>query len=166
MPARGDMHTEEVACGVEAAVAEFDAAGATLPAAMKALTNLERIHTRGGEAGEMDTFASSQPTDVPVDPEPDTAEPDDTAIVPSEDLLVTVTETTNWGSGACYAVQILNQGLVPETWAVEIAVPGTITSLWSAESESTPNGILFYGVDWNATLQPQQSTEFGYCVQL
>ena len=77
-----------------------------------------------------------------------------------------MTETTNWGAGACYSVVVTNQGTVAETWVIEINVPGVITSLWSAVSEEGPNGLLFSGVDWNATLQPQQSTEFGYCIQL
>ena len=162
---RGDIHTEEVACGVEAASAKFNEAGQRLPSAVLALTELQRIHTRVGEAGEMDTLATSTPSDLP-DPLPDTGIPVDTGTPEAVDLLVTVTETTNWGAGACYAVGVANQGTVAETWVIEIDVPGTITSLWSAVSEEGPNGLLFSGVDWNATLQPLQSTEFGYCVQL
>ena len=113
----------------------------------------------------MDTLATSIPSDLP-DPFPDTGMPVDTGTPEAVDLLVTVTETTNWGAGACYAVGVANQGTVAETWVIEINVPGIITSLWSAVFEEGPNGHLFSGVDWNATLQPLQSTEFGYCVQL
>ena len=49
---------------------------------------------------------------------------------------------------------------------IELPIVDTITSLWSANSVVVSGGIQFTGVDWNATLQPAQSTEFGFCASL
>ena len=161
----GDMEESEAACGVEAAVERFTVDGATLQSAPKALALLDRMYTRSGEIGEMDTLArGEQVIDEPEDTGDieDTGEPD----LPIEDITVNVVENSNWGTGYCNSVTVSNTGTVETTWIIELPIVDTITSLWSANSVVVSGGIQFTGVDWNATLQPAQSTEFGFCASL
>ena len=164
---QGDMEIPEVSCGVEAATEEFVAQGSTVQSALKSLTLLDRIYIRSGETGEMDTFAQGVGSDPGGEGEdtgldPDTGSPE----TPLEELTVQVIENSNWGTGYCSSVTVANTGTVENTWMIELPIVDTITSLWSANSVVVSGGIQFTGVDWNATLQPNQSTEFGFCASL
>ena len=94
--------------------------------------------------------------------EEDTAEP----VIPVEDISVDVVENSNWGSGYCSSVTVTNNGTVENTWVITLQINGTISSLWNAISEEVSGGLQFSGVDWNATIQPSQSAEFGFCANL
>ena len=164
---QGDMEIPEVSCGVEVATEEFVAGGSTVQSALKALTMLDRIYVRSGETGEMDTLAQGEipepdGEDTGLEPDPDTGSPE----TPFEELTVQVVENSNWGTGYCSSVTVSNTGTVENTWMIELSIVDTLTSLWSANSVVVTGGIQFTGVDWNATLQPNQSTEFGFCASL
>lgn len=166
---QGNTEEEEVHCGIEHANAHYKNSGGTLVSGLQSLTRLDRIIIRYGSAGEMDTLATSEPSGTnPDDPEDtgasDTSAPSDTG-EPSEPIQVDLIENSNWGSGACYSVTVTNQSNSSQTWVITIEVTGVITSLWNALDAISSDGVEFSGVDWNATLQAQQSTEFGYCVQ-
>ena len=161
---RGDLDEEEVLCGIEAATLEFNINGTTLQSAPRALTTLDRMYTRFGELGEMDTLARSNNNDEPPE---DTGDlPDTGEAEPIEDLTVEVIENSNWGSGYCNSVTVTNTGTIENTWVIELAITDIITSLWSANSVQVSGGVQFSGVDWNATIQPNQSAEFGFCANL
>jgi len=162
---QGDMELPEVSCGVAAATEEFVAQGSTVQSALKALTSLDRIYTRSGQTGEMDTLAQgdvSEPDGEDTGLDPDTGSPE----TPLEELTVQVVENSNWGTGYCSSVTVANTGTVENTWMIELPIVDTLTSLWSANSVVVTGGIQFTGVDWNATLQPNQSTEFGFCASM
>ena len=117
-----------------------------------------------GEIGEMDTLA--RPEFTSTEPQ-DTGEPIDTGEPePIEDLSIQVVENSNWGSGYCNTVTVTNIGTVENTWVIILPITDTITSLWSALSQEVVSGIQFSGVDWNETIQPNQSAEFGFCANL
>ena len=162
---QGDMELPEVSCGVAAATEEFVAQGSTVQSALKALTSLDRIYTRSGQTGEMDTLAQgdvSEPDGEDTGLDSDTGSPE----TPLEELTVQVVENSNWGTGYCSSVTVANTGTVENTWMIELPIVDTLTSLWSANSVVVTGGIQFTGVDWNATLQPNQSTEFGFCASM
>ena len=165
---RGDHDDAEVSCGIEAAVESFLAEGATLQSAPAALTQLQRITHRYGGIGEMDTLAiDDDPSSEPSEPD-DTAEPDDSGepVEPVEDLDVQVIEDSNWGAGYCNTVVITNTGTAESTWVIELQISGTISSLWNAISQEVTGGMQFSGVEWNATIQPGQAAQFGFCANL
>ena len=161
----GDMEEPEASCGVDAAVEIFTVDGGTLQSAPKALALLDRMYSRSGEVGEMDTLARGEQV---IDEPDDTGDVEDTGgpVEPVEDIMVDVVENSNWGTGYCNSVTVTNTGTVETTWMIELPIVDTITSLWSANSIVVSGGIQFTGVDWNATLQPAQSTEFGFCASL
>ena len=111
---RGDHEEAEVYCGIRSAFAEFINDGATLQSAPRALSRLTRMYTRYGEIGEMDTLARTESSS----PEPeDTGDPIDTGEPePIEDLTVQVVENSNWGTGYCNTVTVLNTGTIENTW--------------------------------------------------
>jgi cellulase/cellobiase CelA1 len=86
---------------------------------------------------------------------------------PPNQLSVRVDEQTRWDTGYCVQVYVTNNGTSDIEWSISLKVEGEITQLWNAVSaDKSPTEKDFSGVDWNRTLQPQQTTNFGWCASL
>jgi poly(hydroxyalkanoate) depolymerase family esterase len=76
----------------------------------------------------------------------------------------TVIITNDWGNGYCATLVVLNNTGSPITWQVSITIQGIITNLWNGTYTQTGSTVTVSGVEWNAVLQPGQSTNsVGFC---
>jgi hypothetical protein len=75
----------------------------------------------------------------------------------------TLIESTTWTTGFCSDATVTNTTAEPIVWEVRSEVPGTITSIWSAEYVIDADDHVFTGVSWNAELPAFGSTTFGFC---
>ena len=78
---------------------------------------------------------------------------------------MTGTITSDWTSGYCRDVEVLNTGTTSVAWSVPVEVVGRISSLWNgrAAGGATSGTIQVSGEFWNATLDGGQKVTFGYC---
>lgn len=83
-----------------------------------------------------------------------------------QSLTVTVHEDSQWQTGHCDTVTVLNAGDATVTWEISLAIQGTITDLWNAKSSPDGDQVKFVGVDYNAVLDPGETASFGYCASL
>lgn len=91
-------------------------------------------------------------TPPPGDPMPDPATP-----------LVKLTKSADWGSGYCANVDVTNKGNAPLSWRIAEPVEGRITQLWNAAWSQSGATLNAQGVQWNATLAPGATAQFGFC---
>ena len=82
---------------------------------------------------------------------------------PSPNFAVMQTVTSDWNSGYCQNVKIINMGSAAGDWAIGTTVSGTINNLWNAVWKQQGNQLTASGVSWNKTLAPGASAEFGFC---
>jgi hypothetical protein len=79
-------------------------------------------------------------------------------------IEVTVVVTEMWESGECDDVTVTNVSAGDVMWEVELELPGTIYNLWNANIVEMDGVGTFTGVDFNATIGPDESAMFGFCV--
>ena len=72
---------------------------------------------------------------------------------------------TDWGSGYCQRIQVRNTGTAAGDWVLVTPISGQVTTLWSAQWLQQGNLLGAIGLDWNHSLAPGASTEFGFCAQ-
>ncbi|MBK9258994.1 MAG: DUF1592 domain-containing protein [Polyangiaceae bacterium] len=68
----------------------------------------------------------------------------------------------DWGTGYQLSVQVTNISSEKITWTVSFKVDGKIDNLWNATSTVSGDVTTFKGMDYNGTLEPGQSTSFGF----
>ncbi|MEN0067069.1 MAG: DUF1588 domain-containing protein [Myxococcota bacterium] len=71
----------------------------------------------------------------------------------------------DWGGGFCANGSVHNDGQEPVTWSGRYAIDGSISSIWDAVVEEDGANWVFSGRDNNATLEPGERTQFGFCAQ-
>jgi len=123
------------------------------------LVSSEVFTTREGQPDESDVIVGDIDADLPwVDPIDDISEPTPPA------LEVVVDIVSDWGDGYCADVYLTNTSQDPITWEIELDLDGVLSSHWSANVQENDGVGLFWGVDWNATINPSETTQFGFCV--
>ncbi|KFA41977.1 cellulase [Xylella fastidiosa] len=71
---------------------------------------------------------------------------------------------SDWYTGYCERVKVTNTGSSRSSWTVTIPLKGTIQTLWSATwSLSGSDKLIASGLEWNKTIEPHGTTEFGFC---
>ncbi len=83
----------------------------------------------------------------------------------ASDISVNVVTQSDWGSGFCANVQVMNSSDQRVEWNVSFNAQGQITNLWNANytQDSTTLEVQASGVDWNRYVEPYSQVEFGYC---
>lgn len=170
--ARFSLGREPATCTLDALETLHISRGSTLLDAMVALVSHPGFASRRGTSTELDTLARGEwdfdaPHTDPIGPtDPDDTDPTDPD-PGAPGLRWERVETSRWQSGYCVQVNVENTATTPTTWAIEMPVEGTFANLWSATATPLQNAIhRFVGVDYNATLGPGQSTNFGFCANL
>ena len=153
-------------CLVEDVAERQGAAGGALTATPAALVASPAFTTRHGGAAEGDTLAvGAFDFDAPnTDPPGPIVDPGDPT--PTGDVAYVLTESSRWETGYCSQVDVTNPGGAAVEWRIELGVEGVINNLWNATSEMAGARLRFKGVDWNRTLAPGATTNFGFCAQL
>lgn len=80
---------------------------------------------------------------------------------PSVSLVVTI--ANDWGAGYCANGNVTNNTSAAVTWTGTAPVAGTIYTSWNAVFTVSNGTLTASGVEWNRTLQPGASTQFGFC---
>ena len=115
---------------------------------------------------EFDTDTDTKAdTDTESDTESDTGAESDTDSKTTEGIEVLVEISSDWGSGFCTNVAVANNGKSAVMWETAYEVGGSITSLWNAIATPMDPLTHFVGEQWNDTLQPGESTSYGYCAE-
>ncbi|WP_428241570.1 glycoside hydrolase family 9 protein [Gynuella sp.] len=84
--------------------------------------------------------------------------------VTSGDLSCTLT-ANSWNNGYTASVKVTNQGSTTlNSWQVNLLLPAghTISNTWSASFDTTQSPIVVSNNNWNGTLAPGASVEFGF----
>lgn len=84
---------------------------------------------------------------------------------PPGSVELALTVQNDWGTGYCAEAQVTNRSEAPADWEVSVEVDGTLRDLWNGEYRTVGNALLVSGVNWNRTLAPGASTEFGFCAE-
>jgi hypothetical protein len=90
-----------------------------------------------------------------VDPEPDDM------LSPALQLKQTV--DNDWGAGYCATYEVTNVSSEPVTWSVPLEISGTLMQNWQSKASGSTGTVVFTGETYNATLEPNASTQFGFC---
>ena len=86
--------------------------------------------------------------------------------VPEQNLAVELIIDSEWGTGYCATVNVVNEGDTQVAWVFSMSIEGEITQIWNALMSPNGDETLFQGVDWNMNLQPGASAQFGFCAAL
>ncbi|MBB6365303.1 endoglucanase [Xanthomonas sacchari] len=70
---------------------------------------------------------------------------------------------SDWNAGYCNRVQVTNTGGSSGDWTATLSISGTISNLWNATWTQSGTTLSASGVDWNKTLAPGATAEFGFC---
>jgi len=83
----------------------------------------------------------------------------------NDTTTITKTRTSDWNSGFCENITVINNHSSQVDWEVTFDVQGIINNLWSANYQQSPSThkVTASGVSWNRTLLGHASTSFGYC---
>lgn len=153
-----------MACYINHIGREVDALSAVMPALAAQPHFRLRI---GGDTEEDVPGAALTPTEPGAIVEPPMIEP---MPEPEPDVgdgaTLIVEEASRWDSGYCANAFVTNRTAADVTWVVTHTVEGTINNLWNADRDADTGEVTFRGLDWNATLGPGQSADFGWCAQL
>ena len=68
-----------------------------------------------------------------------------------------------WSTGWCGYGTVTNHGSEPATWEARVDANGTLNNNWSSTVTVEGDTWVFTGNTWNATLDPAESVEFGWC---
>jgi len=102
--------------------------------------------------------------DYPEDPGcADENDNDEYNAPPSGELRTVLTISSDWGSGYCANVEVINDTSVDEDWVVAFDVEGPITSLWSASYVQSGNEVTAEGRSWNNIVAAGSSVSLGFC---
>ena len=137
-------------------ISRFKDAGLVMSDLLLALTQVPRFTERAADPG-----VAPQP-DKPTTPSPDMASPPPPPPPPSM-YAASVKRDSDWQTGYCSTVVVVNNGQQAGDWSVTIAIEGTINNLWNADQSGTGTQITFRGKDYNKSLAPGASTSFGFC---
>ncbi|MBV6850289.1 cellulase family glycosylhydrolase [Xanthomonas euvesicatoria] len=104
------------------------------------------------------TVSNSTPTPTPT-PKP-TPTPTPT---PSAGFSTKVIPDSSWNGGYCNRVQVTNTGTASGNWSISLTVTGTVNNAWNVTWSQSGTTLQASGVDFNRTLAPGATAEFGFC---
>jgi len=58
---------------------------------------------------------------------------------------------------------VTNVSSAAVTWSVPLEISGTLSQNWQSKVTGSAGAVVFTGETYNATLEPNASTQFGFC---
>ncbi|HMI93452.1 MAG TPA: DUF1592 domain-containing protein, partial [Polyangiales bacterium] len=93
---------------------------------------------------------------------PGSVEPDPESMLSSA-LQLKQTVDNDWGAGYCATYEVTNVSSAAVTWSVPLEISGTLSQNWQSKVTGSAGAVVFTGETYNATLEPNASTQFGFC---
>jgi hypothetical protein len=164
--AYGTDESEELTCTVEDLLSRFGSGQKKLDELVVALTKEPHFTSRLVEQ-LAPPLTTSPPADAgTMTPPVPTTKQDAGPPSPPTDLAITDHVDSTWAMGSCHTVTVTNEGTTPTTWRITLTISGTLSQNWSSVASAQGNQVTFSGADFNATIAPGESANFGYCVSL
>jgi hypothetical protein len=85
---------------------------------------------------------------------------------PAQPLFVETVIQSQWATGYCADIFVTNEGTETLQWEFTMSVEGEISSLWNANATPVGDKLHFTGVDWNGSLAPGATAQFGFCAAI
>ena len=179
----GETEGMDADCYVSALTTSLTADEDRFTAVLRALTTLPHFSARLGEPGELDVtgvdlvasgVGMAPVGDDPAAPPANLETPvcgvppavgGDGPVAGGPGLEVNFRED-RWDSGYCHYYTISNVSAEPIEWAVDADVEGVINNAWNSNRTGDTGRVRFTGVEWNASVAPNQQVEFGFCAAL
>jgi cellulase/cellobiase CelA1 len=79
-------------------------------------------------------------------------------------LSVSVHTDSSWDAGHCDTVSVRNESSAPIDWSAQVMIDGKLTNNWNSSADAQSGLVTFKGADWNRTIKPGETAQFGYCV--
>lgn len=78
---------------------------------------------------------------------------------------ITVSEmrSSEWATGYCSNVTVRNVGTSTVVWDVTLTIEGRANQAWNVVWSQTGNKLKASGLDWNRTIEPNSTRDWGYC---
>ncbi len=164
----GLVQDQGLACLSEQVATGLAAADLRLDAAVSALVSAPGFaRRRSDDALPPDDTTGDMPNDT-GGPGEDTGTPEtggsSSGPAPEPDVEVTVTQTGTWPEGECNDVTVTNISDAQLEWEVRLVLDGAITNVWNAVATPDGDDTVFVGVDYNASIAPAASAQFGFCI--
>ena len=172
----------QLSCVLAQVQRRFRASGGDVRELLVALTQTSHFVTRQGEGSvgtpdgglapdagvSADAGVAAGDGGVGVDgggsPVPDAGVPDGGLSLPRAQTVTQVRDT-EWPQGWCDRYLVTNVGAARFDWSVSLDVPGRITTFWDAEASAMEGAVTFTGRQYNRTLEPGRTTQFGFCAE-
>jgi hypothetical protein len=154
----------ESACVIDRLVKAAGGGDASLGALLELSANADvlRVRDRGKEDDGSDQPASAPSTSSDAGASDTPGSEPDAAVSGTQKLELI--DDNDYGSGYCHTYRITNTGSEPLTWSVSFPIEGTLQQNWESVAEGTTDQITLHGADYNATLEPGATAQFGFCV--
>lgn len=78
-------------------------------------------------------------------------------------LSVTERRSSDWGSGYCSDVVVRNLGGTAVDWDIRLTVEGRLNQAWNVTWSQSSSTVSARGLDWNRSVAPNTTREWGYC---
>jgi hypothetical protein len=161
----GLAHDPGLACIAERVEGDLVAADLRLDSTIAALVGAPGFASRRSDDAVPPMPGGDTTGGDPSDPDTGAADSSSGAAPPpSEGLEVSVVQNGVWAEGECNDVTVTNISDAAITWEIALELPGTITTAWNAMYTVDGSIGTFTGVDYNATIDPAASAQFGFCV--
>ncbi|MFT6396107.1 MAG: hypothetical protein ACJAYU_000850 [Bradymonadia bacterium] len=175
---------EPFECSVKSILEEQLAGDADLESLVVALTQISSFYYRAADGVGPDEWSGrDEPgadtgSDVGVDAPDAGVDVPDAALDAEADLsadfgpdvppvtsglAVELSMTDDWGSGYCAAVRVTNEGAHAVTWVIELELDGVVNDFWNSMLTQDGGTATVSGADWNASIAPGASADFGFC---
>ena len=82
-----------------------------------------------------------------------------------EGIEVMINVDSMWPAGECDTVTITNTSGAAITWYALLDLPGALVNNWNSVATAEGDRTRFVGEAYNASVEPQQSTSFGFCLE-
>jgi cellulase/cellobiase CelA1 len=158
--AYGVQENEQLSCALQQLQEGFVRSGGRIRDLLLATTRT--AHFRLREPGEPGTAAPDQPQEPgePTEPPPDAGGGD----TMPDNLTVTTRRDSTWAEGHCDTVSVRNDSDQSLLWSIELTIEGRLTDRWNCTASADTGEVTFTGADWNKSVAPGATAEFGYCV--
>jgi hypothetical protein len=163
----GVAENADLSCALEQVQQSFQQSGGKLSELLLSTVRLAHFVRRTaapGDAAATSAAPEPAPASTPVAEAQDAGAPTGMAAAQTG-LVVTVHIDSSWAAGHCDSVSVRNDSGAAVDWSTQLMIDGTLNDHWNSTADGQSGLVTFTGADWNRTLKPGETAQFGYCAQ-